>query len=212
VFLRYIALFALLCAFAFAQQPVSIPGEQVPTFQSKVNLVLVPVVVRDSQGRPIANLTKEDFQLFDKGKRQAILSFSAIDRNTKRTGRLLPVVRAQATTDLEHGTKPAPGSVGIDAAKSVDQRQSPNRNLIYVFDDVNIRFASTADIREAAIHYFQNNLAPGDRAGIYTVSGNPTLEFTNNREKLDQTVSKLRWRPRPAPERSVPMSVITSRT
>jgi hypothetical protein len=70
VFLRYIALFALLCALARAQQPVSTPGEQVPTFQSKVDLVLLPVVVRDKRGEPIGNLTKDDFQLFDKGRRQ----------------------------------------------------------------------------------------------------------------------------------------------
>ena len=79
MFLRYIALFALLCELARAQQPVSTPGEQVPTFQSKVNLVLVPVVVRDKNGHPVANLKKDDFQLFDKGHRRAIASFSAID-------------------------------------------------------------------------------------------------------------------------------------
>jgi hypothetical protein len=44
--------------------------------------VLVPVVVRDSHGRPVAHLTKDDFQLFDKGKRQDIASFSAIERPT----------------------------------------------------------------------------------------------------------------------------------
>src|SRR5208337_2738237 len=42
------------------------------TFQSKVNIVLVPVVVRDKTGKPVDNLTKEDFLLFDKGKAQTI--------------------------------------------------------------------------------------------------------------------------------------------
>src|ERR1035438_9904634 len=41
------------------------------TFQARVNLVMVPVVVRDNQGRAIGTLRKEDFQLFDKGKPQA---------------------------------------------------------------------------------------------------------------------------------------------
>ena len=77
--LGYVALLALYCcAVALAQEPLHTGQEQIPTFQSKVNLVLVPVVVRDSQGHPIANLTKDDFQLFDKGKRQAIASFFAI--------------------------------------------------------------------------------------------------------------------------------------
>src|SRR5260370_864592 len=46
------------------------------TFRTKVNLVLVPVVVRDKQGRVIGDLRQEDFQLFDRGKLQTISSFS----------------------------------------------------------------------------------------------------------------------------------------
>ena len=42
------------------------------TFKVRVNLVLVRVVVRDSQGRVIPNLRKEDFNLADNRKPQTI--------------------------------------------------------------------------------------------------------------------------------------------
>src|SRR5580698_655366 len=39
------------------------------------NLVVVRVVVRDAQGKPVKGLRKEDFKLFDSGKEQSIAQF-----------------------------------------------------------------------------------------------------------------------------------------
>src|ERR1022692_658604 len=48
-------------------------------FQLKVasNLVVVRVVVRDAQGKPVEGLQKEDFKLFDRGKEKSIAPFEA---------------------------------------------------------------------------------------------------------------------------------------
>jgi len=40
-------------------------------------MVRVPVVVRDRAGKAVGGLSKEDFQLFDKGKGQRVAQFSA---------------------------------------------------------------------------------------------------------------------------------------
>src|SRR5208283_924577 len=50
--------------------------DEAATFRSHVNLVMVPVVIRDKKGKAIGNLTKQDFQLFDRGKPQEITRFS----------------------------------------------------------------------------------------------------------------------------------------
>jgi hypothetical protein len=55
---------------------IAASDETKTTFSTRVNLVVVPAVVRDHKGRAIGNLTKEDFQLFDKGKLQTITRFS----------------------------------------------------------------------------------------------------------------------------------------
>src|SRR5579863_5066877 len=42
----------------------------------RIDLIPVRVVVRDSQGRAVTNLHKEDFQLFEDGKPQDIANFA----------------------------------------------------------------------------------------------------------------------------------------
>ena len=63
-----------------AQQPSEnselVSQDSPPTFKVRVNLVLVRVVVRDSKGQVVPNLHREDFQLFDNRKPQAITYFS----------------------------------------------------------------------------------------------------------------------------------------
>jgi VWFA-related protein len=156
------------------------PDNNPITFQTKVNLVLVPVVVRDAHGHPVGNLTKDNFELFDKGKRQTIVSFSAV-RRTGRSQEDKPATTTRAA-DSESALSPA-------ASKK------PERFLIYLFDDLNTTFADMAAVRAAAVRHFKGALPATDRAAIYTFSGRPNVEFTSDREKLEDAVSKLRWRP-----------------
>lgn len=181
-----IGLLALLCEDVAAQKT----DMQVVPFRSEVNLVLVPVVVRDANGRPVGNLTKNEFQLFDKGKQQTIVSFSAVRR--PNGGR---------EVDTGTTTQSSPARTTPDAVVPIDSRpadrvaanKSPQRYFIYVFDDLNTRFADLANVRAAALRHFQHTLTATDQAAIYTFSGRPTLEFTNQREKLEEAVAKLRW-------------------
>lgn len=68
-----------ISVFAQASDQVvaSSTGNQTP-YHLKVtsNLVVVRVVVRDAQNKPIESLQKEDFKLFDRGKPQSITQFA----------------------------------------------------------------------------------------------------------------------------------------
>ena len=50
-----------------AKPPAEMATHDEPAmFKARVNLVIVPVVVRDRQGKAVGNLKQEDFQLLDR--------------------------------------------------------------------------------------------------------------------------------------------------
>ncbi|MGA8028965.1 MAG: VWA domain-containing protein [Bryobacteraceae bacterium] len=149
------------------------------TFQTKVNLVLVPVVVRDRQGHAVGNLRREDFQLFDKGKAQVISKFSL----EKSGGPPAGAEGSPASNVTE-------GSEGKTAAAVI-----PERYVAYLFDDLHLSFGDLANVRKAAEGHVATALKDTDRAAIYTTSGRTTLDFTDDRAKLRETLAKLRPQP-----------------
>src|SRR3984885_8145284 len=94
------------CALAQAQSPQSAPAAELETkdapvqFTSHVNLVPVTVVVRDSGGHAVGNLTKEDFRILDSGKPQVITRFSIEKPGT-------PVILEKESSELETQPKPS---------------------------------------------------------------------------------------------------------
>ncbi|HEY7392770.1 MAG TPA: VWA domain-containing protein [Bryobacteraceae bacterium] len=189
---RLVALgtFALLAQAAFAQTPASpqtpaagpqseISTHDAPaTFRTGVNLVLVPVVVRDRAGHAIGNLQKDDFVLFDRGKPQVITRFSI---ETPAT----PVVSAVSEPDPDQQSSKAPPSAPAPAPAIA------TRFVAYVFDDVHLSIGDLEQSRQAVTRYLNESLEAVTRAAIFTTSGRTTLDFTDDREKLREALNHI---------------------
>jgi VWFA-related protein len=140
-----------------------------------VNLVLVPVVVRDRAGRAIANLQKDDFLLFDRGKTQVITRFSI---ETPATSVVTPV--SEPTADP-----------GATPAAATPLPAIANRFVAYVFDDVHLSIGDLEQSRQAVSRYLNDSLEAATRAAIFTTSGRTTLDFTDDREKLREILNHI---------------------
>ncbi len=168
-----------------AQQPSDnselVTQDSAATFKVRVNLVLVRVVVRDNQGKVVTNLRREDFQLFDNRKPQAITYFSA---ETPESQALRPA--ATITANEESAVTPEETQAAV--------KKLPQRFVGVMFDDVHMSMEDTAVVRDAATRLF-GALAPSDRVAMFSASGQFHLQFTADHDQLAKSLYSLVPRP-----------------
>jgi VWFA-related protein len=165
-----------------SQAPASANNQEVSSqdtpaaFKVRVNLVLVRVVVRDSNGKIIPNLRKEDFQLYDNRKLQTISSFSVETPESHKAS-------VSAAPGWE-GNSPGGDAVAEKAAVL------PQRFVSMVFDDVHMSMQDAVFVRDSATRFF-GSLAASDRVSFNTTSGQLTQDFTGDQELLRKALLSI---------------------
>jgi VWFA-related protein len=136
-------------------------------FKSAVNLVSVPVVVRDGQGRAVGNLSQGDFQIADSGKPRTVARFSVEKSGAGAPAPNLPDRFVTYLFDDLHLGYPDDSSYqgGIQ-----DMERA----------------------RDAAWRHIAASLRPNERAALYTTSGLAGVDFTADRERLHKALLAVR--------------------
>jgi VWFA-related protein len=166
-------LIATLAVPAQPQTPPRAAGDQPPiTFKVEVNYVEIDAVVTDQQGNFVRDLTKDDFQIFEKGKPQVVSNFSLVD---------IPV---------EKFDPPLFKSKPIEPDVRSNRKEFDGRVFVIVLDDQNTSFTRTGRVKLAARQFIERYLGANDVAAVVQTGGvkGGGQEFTGSRERLLRAV------------------------
>jgi VWFA-related protein len=139
------------------------------TFRAQTSSILVDVIVRDSRGRLVTDLTRDDFEIFEDGAPQQLTTFESITAPASKSPRV--------------------GSAGQGLADAPTPPDDP-AVVALVFDRLSQEARPLA--RDAAHLYIEQALRPGDRAAVFAIDLNliPLQEYTGAPEALRNAITR----------------------
>jgi len=148
------------------------------TFKTRVEYIQVDATVYDTGGQFVPNLTKNDFEVFEDGRKQNIDRVEVI--NVPVEPRSMPALMSGKPSEPDVFSNKVP----------------PGRLYLIVMDDLHVHPARSLAARRIARQFIEQNMAPNDVAAVVVMSGNrkASQEFTSNRRLLLEAVDKFQGR------------------
>ncbi len=154
-------------------------GDQAPpALRVTTRLVQINVIAQRGDGKPVTDLTKDDFVVFDKGQPQPIATFSM---ETTRT--LVDASAASSTLSNLYSNR-------------LEQKPGvPTAITVILLDGLNTRFTDMSYARQQIIK-FLNQLQPQDRVALYSLTTRLTVlhDFTSDATSLLAALKRHRVR------------------
>ena len=153
------------------------PQAPKPTFRVAIDYVTTDVIARNNQDQFVADLTKNDFEIYEDGVKQDITS--------------LTLVHGGRVHNL--ATPPAPAQEeGLVLPVSRPRNDTAGRIFLIIVDDLHLDFRNTGRIRDLFKRISKTLVHEGDMFSI--VSTGPSslaIDPTYDRKVLDEAIKKI---------------------
>jgi VWFA-related protein len=169
---------ALLTDVHAQQPPVPLPAPgRAPTFRTSVDLVSSDVIVRNKRGQFQADLSKDDFELYEDGVKQELNSFVLV-----HGGRAYTTQVAVASPVRE----------GIILPPSRPTNDAAGRVILFVVDDLHLDFRDTIRVRQLFKKLGKELVHEGDLFGIVsTGTSSIAIDLTYDRTRMDEAANRI---------------------
>jgi len=169
-------------------------------FETTTQLVIVNVVAKDRDGKPIENLKASDFTVFEDGKPQEIKVF---EYQRLEDAPLPPPAKTFATRPEDkpqeaETPQPAPRVTSavqttITPAKPGEIKYKDSRLLVLYFDFQGMPVEDQIRAQEGAIKFLTTQMTAADRVAIMSYTGQLKVlhDFSDDRDSLIRTVKGL---------------------
>src|SRR5437762_10359341 len=158
-------------------KPAAPAQPEKPTFRMQVDLVTNDVVVRDEKGNFIADLKKDEFEIYEDGVKQDITSMTVV------TGGRVNNVLAPP---------PPPPPEGIILPPPKPRNDVSGRIFLFFVDDLHLQFHNTGRIRDLFKKISKELVHDGDMFGV--VSSGPSsiaIDMTYDKQRLEEAIKKI---------------------
>ena len=185
--LRFPVMFPAIALILTAAAPQS-AMPQAP-FRTSTRLVQINVVVHDKNG-PVANLTKNDFTVSDRGKPQIISIFSV--ESVAAAANEATVAPQNTFSNKQRGTSSVPNAVTIVLLDRVNTFNS-SAGEPYEYSAAWIEDHALGSAKQQLLK-FVKNLDPKESVAIYSLGKSLSVlcDFTSDRRELTTILSKYR--------------------
>ena len=162
-----------------------------PTFSIDTNVVIVNVTVLDRNGKPIENLTKDDFQLLEDGKPQTL---QAVDLQHLANTARPPIEQELKTREAQQPKGYNPEAEKAAAKSDLHSKYQDRRLMVMLFDFSSMQAAEQIRARNAAIKFLTSQMTSSDMVSImvYGSALKTVQDFTSDRDLLIAAINKFR--------------------